>query len=79
MGVSFRDLSEVNQLIIKMGYSQGGFGKAAGISRGYANQVLRGDRKPTPGIAKKISDALEKDFDELFFIEDGYKSDQTAS
>jgi len=78
MNVSFRNLSEVNEMIIKAGFSPAGFGKHAGISRGYVNQILRGKRPPTPAIAKKIADALGKEFDDIFFIESAYKSNQSA-
>lgn len=76
--IIIRDTKQLHELIIKSGFSIRGFGVAAGISTGYVNQVLNGKRNPSPQTAKKISDALRKEFEDIFFIENGYKSDQSA-
>lgn len=78
MNIVFKNLTEVNQLVIKSGCSKRAFGRIAGISHGMIHQLLDGTRQPTANTAKKISDALGKEFDDIFFIEVGHKSNQSA-
>lgn len=78
MKIKIRDAKQLQELIIKSGYSIRGFGIAAGISHGHISQFISGKRNPSPQSAKKMADALRKDFEDIFFIESGYKSDQSA-
>lgn len=76
MKIMIRDVALLNELILKKGFTQRSFGREIEISPAYSNQVLSGKRNPGPKIAKKIADTLEVEFDEIFFIESAYKSDQ---
>ena len=79
MTIMFKKLADVNEEVIKMGLSARGFGKLAGIAHGQIHDILKGKRQVTARMAKRICTALDKDFDDIFFIENGYKSEQTAS
>jgi len=69
-----RDIALLNELVLKKGFTQRSFGRFIGISEPYANQVLNGKRNPGPRIAKKITDGLNVEFEEIFFIESACKS-----
>lgn len=68
MGVVIKDLERLRKCIIVKGFSQQAFGKHIGISQPYTVQLLKGKRNPSPQTAKKIADALDVEFDELFTI-----------
>lgn len=55
------------------GYSQRGLSKKIGASNAYISQLENGDRNPSPNIAKKLCVALDKGFDDIFFINIGCK------
>lgn len=78
MKIFLKDVEKFKLMLIKNGYSQRSFGKAASISPPYACQISNGNRCPGPNIAKKICEILKVEFDDIFFIDSGYKSDQTA-
>lgn len=79
MIIKFKNRREVNELVIKLGLSARGFGKLAGISHGQIHDILNGERKITAVMAKRIHTALNKDFDDIFFIDSGYNSNQNKS
>ena len=79
MNIKFKDLTSVNESIIKLGLSARGFGKLSGISHGQIHDILKGERQVTALMAKRICTALGKEFDEIFFIDSGYKSEQKES
>lgn len=59
--------NEFKSLRIKKGFSQRGLGRAANLSSGLINQIENSERNPSPESAKKICDALNVEFDEIFF------------
>lgn len=79
MKICLRDSGMLREMMIKKGFTQRGLGRATGVSSPYIAQILNGDRKPGPEIAKKFADALETEFDVIFFIEDGNKSNQKSN
>lgn len=78
MKINVRDLAVLQEIVIKSGYTYRGFGKELGLSGSYINQILNGKRNPSPPIAKKIAEKLNQEYDSIFFIKTGYKSEQTA-
>jgi len=68
MGVVIKDLEKLRKRIIVKGFSQQAFGKHIGISQPYTVQLIKGKRNPSPQTAKKIADALDIKFDDLFDI-----------
>lgn len=57
-----------------MGFSQRELAKIANLSSALICQVENGDRNPSPNSAKKICDALNVEFEAIFFTESVYKS-----
>lgn len=78
MHIRLKDKLEFERLLIITGHSKRSFAKKAGLSSAHLIQIINGDRFASPRSAKKIADALEKTFDEIFFISDACKSYQTA-
>ncbi|TAH57131.1 MAG: XRE family transcriptional regulator [Sphaerochaeta sp.] len=74
-----KDLEDFNRLLIKNGLSKRGFGRKANICEAYAQQISRGQRSPSPRVAKQICDALGVEFDDIFFIVDARKSGQVPT
>ncbi|MED4754613.1 helix-turn-helix transcriptional regulator [Brevibacillus choshinensis] len=69
MKIRLKDIELFEELIIRKGHSKRSFAEAAGIGQVTALQIASGDRNPSPRIAKRIIDALEVEFDEIFVIE----------
>lgn len=51
---------------MKAGFTQRGLAREAGLTSGYMSQIERGIRQPGPQAAKRICQALNVDFDDLF-------------
>lgn len=69
MKIRLKDPEQFEELLIRTGHSKRSFASVAGIGQVTALQVASGDRTPSPRIAKRITDALEVEFDEIFVIE----------
>ncbi|HZG81765.1 MAG TPA: helix-turn-helix transcriptional regulator [Brevibacillus sp.] len=69
MKIRLKDLERFEELIIRKGHSKRSFAEVAGIGQVTALQIANGERNPSPRIAKRITDALEVEFDEIFVIE----------
>ena len=54
---------------MKKGWSQRDLSEKTGINTAVISQIERGKRKPQPRTAFRICEALEVDFEELFFVE----------
>lgn len=78
MRISFKD-EKFSELLMRNGDSLRSFARQAGISSPYMSQLIKGNRNPSPKMAKKICESLEVKFDDIFFIDSGYKSNQTKS
>jgi transcriptional regulator with XRE-family HTH domain len=70
---------DFKEILIRQGLSQRAFSEKAGISSPFLSQVLQGKRNPGPKTSKKMCDSLGVEFDDIFFIENGYKSKQNKS
>ncbi|WP_110926841.1 helix-turn-helix transcriptional regulator [Bacillus massiliglaciei] len=62
-------IEEIHRALIRKGFTKRALAKVAEIGEVTAIQVCNGNRKPSPPIAKKIVDALEVEFDDIFEIE----------
>lgn len=63
---------KLNQFIetrIKAGFTQRALARATGLTSGYMSQLERGDRHPSPQTAKKICQALDVEFEDLFELQ----------
>ncbi|WGV58380.1 helix-turn-helix transcriptional regulator [Brevibacillus brevis] len=62
-------IERLNELLYRKGWTKRAFAKAARIGEVTAQQICNGQRNPSAPVAKKITDALEVEFDEIFAIE----------
>ena len=56
------------KLMAKKGFTGNRLAEKTGITQGYMSYIIRGRRAVLPPTAKKICDALQCDFDEIFEI-----------
>ncbi|MGG1661746.1 helix-turn-helix transcriptional regulator [Brevibacillus sp. NRS-1366] len=69
MGVRLNNPELLDKLIIKTGHSRRSFAKAIGLGEATIIQICSGKRNPSPGTAKKIIEALQIEWDDIFAIE----------
>lgn len=77
--IILKDAKSFKKLLAVKGFSQRGMGRTIGISEVYATQISNGTRNPGPEIAKKITVLLDVSFNDIFFIDDACKSNQTTA
>ncbi|WP_160804197.1 helix-turn-helix domain-containing protein [Virgibacillus halodenitrificans] len=77
MKIKLRDVDQFKTLLLTNGLTQRGYGRAIGISEPYANQIANGTRNPGPAIAKKTTELLNVEFQDIFFIEDACNSNRS--
>ncbi|MDB5053924.1 MAG: family transcriptional regulator [Bacilli bacterium] len=77
MGVILNDLERLDKLIIKKGHSRRSFAKDVGLGEATVVQICSGRRNPSPRTARKIVDALNVEWDEIFEIVSGYPTQIT--
>lgn len=77
MKIKLKSVDEFKRLLLTNGFTQRGFGRKIGISEPYANQIANGTRNPGPQIAKRTVELLQVDFDDIFFIDDACKGEQS--
>lgn len=58
------------------GLSQRELAQVVDYSVGYVSQVERGISHPSPQAAREFCRALDKSFDDLFYLDKVYKSEQ---
>lgn len=61
-------------MIAKIGFSKRAFARKCGLSEATFIQISNGKQSPRPDTAKKICDALELKFDDIFVIKENGKS-----
>lgn len=76
MKIHLKDPNEFKKLLLMKGFSQRQLADAIEISNPYFNKIVNGDQSPSPGVAKKIVEALRLKFEDIFFISDACKSYQ---
>ncbi|MEJ8547144.1 helix-turn-helix transcriptional regulator [Brevibacillus borstelensis] len=70
---------EFAQARIKKGYSQRGLARAINRAVSYICQLESGNRNPSPQVAKDICEALDVEFEDIFFIENVHKCEQKTA
>lgn len=68
MKIIVKDSEELRAILIEEGYSQREFSRLTGLSENYFNQIINHKRNPSPAIAKKISQQLGLEFNDVFQI-----------
>ncbi|MBP3953623.1 helix-turn-helix transcriptional regulator [Bacillus suaedae] len=71
MKIKVKDYEKFNVLLLRKGFSKTEFSKVIGLSQTMMVQLTNGSRNPSPKTAKKITEVLEIDFDEIFVIDAG--------
>jgi len=61
-------------MIVKAGYSYRQLAKEANVDPTTISLIIKGERNPSPKTAVDICTALRCQFDDIFFIENAYKS-----
>ena len=66
---------EVDKISVKIALAKNGdtyrsFSDRSGISISYFSSIMNSHSNPSPKMAKRICHYLQKDFDELFYIQD---------
>ena len=67
-----KDKDELNKIIINAGFSARQLAKNANCSQTHISLILKGERNPSPELAKKIIDILKCKFEDIFFITNDY-------
>ncbi|MEG2503803.1 MAG: helix-turn-helix transcriptional regulator [Carnobacterium sp.] len=55
--------------IAQKGYSLKDFSTELGISPAYLSLVLNGKKSPSPGLAKRISEKIDRNILDVFYLE----------
>lgn len=76
MKIHLRDSHNFKMMIARNGYSQRTFAENIEMSYVYLNQIINNQLNPSGKAAKKIADALNLEFDDIFFISSDDKSHQ---
>ena len=74
--VILKDADEFKNMIIKSGFSFRQLAKEAKCSQTQISLIANGERNPSPETAVNICQALKRQFDEIFFIKNVFKSNQ---
>jgi len=61
-------INAIGEVLIRRGWSKSDLGEQVGIGAPYAIQICNGARNPGPKTARKICEALEVGFDDIFEI-----------
>lgn len=72
--VLVKDIDALAERIIKTGFSYRQLAKNAKCSQTQISLILKGERNPSPENAVNICKALNCKFDDIFFINNNYKS-----
>jgi DNA-binding XRE family transcriptional regulator len=59
---------KLNEVLYRKGLTRRAFAEKAGIGLATVVQICNGNRRPSAPVAKKIVDALDAEFDDLFQI-----------
>ena len=77
--VRIKDQKAFKIIMIKKGFTQRGLSKAANISDTTINHLINGKRCCSPEVAAKIRNALNLEFDDLFFIDGDCSCEQDVA
>lgn len=76
--VIVKDVEKLTNKIVKKGLSYRGLAEQADCSQTLISLIVKGERNPSPKVAISICKVLECKFDDIFFINSDYKSNQKA-
>ncbi|WP_397539826.1 helix-turn-helix domain-containing protein [Rummeliibacillus pycnus] len=68
MKIIVKDPDVLRTMLIEKGYSQREFSRLTGLSENYFNQIINHKKSPSPAVAKKISNQLGLEFQDVFLI-----------
>lgn len=74
--VLVKDKDMLLERIIENGFSYRQLAKEAGTSQTSISLILKGERNPSPETAVNICKALRCQFNDIFFINNDYNSNQ---
>jgi len=74
MMIILKDLIKFNEIVVKKGYSKREFARKCGVSESTFIQIANGKQNPRPSTAKKIVQALEVNFDDVFVFKINWRS-----
>lgn len=74
--IILKDEIKFRETITKAGYSYRQLAKEVGCSQTQISLIANGERNPSPETAVNICKALEKQFDDIFFINSDFKRNQ---
>ncbi|MGE7667380.1 helix-turn-helix domain-containing protein [Ureibacillus composti] len=63
-----KDNQNIKLMIALKGKSLRSFSKEIKVSHSYLSQIINGKRTPSAGVARKISDGLSKEMEDIFLI-----------
>ena len=66
----FTKVKDLKERMQRAGFTGVGLAQAAGISQAYVCQILSGKRVVLAPTARKITNALECEFDDIFIIKE---------
>lgn len=74
--VQVKDIDEFIARTVEKGLSYRQLAKKANTSQTTISLIIKGERNPSPELAVNICKALECQFNDIFFINNDYKSNQ---
>jgi transcriptional regulator with XRE-family HTH domain len=69
MTIRLKNAKEFKRLLMEKGYSYRAFAKVSKVAFPTISDIANEKKFPTPQAAKKITEALGLEFNDLFFIE----------
>mgnify|MGYP001853878441 CR=1 FL=1 len=74
--IMLKDADKFREIVTKAGFSYRQLAKEARCSQTQISLIANGERNPSPETAVNICRALEKQFDDIFFIKNDFKRNQ---
>ena len=74
--VLLKNKESLIEKIVHSGFSYRQLAKETGISQTTISLIINGERNPSPENAVKICNALNCQFNDIFFVNNDYKSNQ---
>lgn len=76
--VLVKEKDKLIEKIVENGYSYRQLADKVGISQTSISLILKGERNPSPENAVKICNVLKCQFNDIFFVNNDYKSNQNV-
>lgn len=75
MKIQLKNVEQFLEMLIRKGHTRRSLAGVANVGEATVVMIANGDRNPSPQTAKRICEALEVEFDDIFVIE---KREQVA-